>query len=349
MTFASPSETLSCSRGPSPNFTVPPFASGSGDLLVLASPIHPDRDSSLGVVNVRPSVDIHAQRPLPVSTLARESCLFAVSLWGLPPAGAGVAFGPELPPSGLVPPLSFLPTSAAFSAGHRAGLLRPAADHGVRHVSGPSVVRFAAVRKEPPLARPGMGLSYHPGLLRSPLPFPVSGEAVCFCFHHKWLARARVLPRWRHTLRSVSLTCSRATSPWSLPSRRCSRFALPSTCVSCEEHAAGFALVGSSTSGPCSARRVRCVHSTLPPKNARCFHGLLTLLQDLRLTPGSLPRGLAPPTSRRRVAHGRYRVHSALRPRPTTRWHASSPMRNGSVPGLDAFQRVSGAQGARCP
>jgi hypothetical protein len=61
-------------------------------------------------------------------------------LRGPPPRGLsgqrGVAFGPELPPSGLVPPLPFLPTSAACSTWHVSGLLRPETDHGVRQVSG---------------------------------------------------------------------------------------------------------------------------------------------------------------------------------------------------------------------
>jgi hypothetical protein len=51
---------------------------------------------------------------------------------------AASAFGPELPSSGLVPPLPFFPASTVFSAWYLAGLLRPAADHGVRHVSGRS-------------------------------------------------------------------------------------------------------------------------------------------------------------------------------------------------------------------
>jgi hypothetical protein len=56
-----------------------------------------------------------------------------------------------------------------------------------------------------------------------------------------------------------------------------------------------------------------------------------------------------PPTSRRRVAHGRYLVSPALRPKPKTNWQASSPMRSNPVPGLDAFLRGSGARGASRP
>jgi hypothetical protein len=46
------------------------------------------------------------------------------------------AFGPRLPASSPVPPLPFLTTSAACSALALAGLLHPAADHGVRLVAG---------------------------------------------------------------------------------------------------------------------------------------------------------------------------------------------------------------------
>jgi hypothetical protein len=42
-------------------------ASRSGDFVASASPIGSDRDSSLGVVNDRPSVDINVLRPLPAS------------------------------------------------------------------------------------------------------------------------------------------------------------------------------------------------------------------------------------------------------------------------------------------
>jgi hypothetical protein len=61
-------------------------------------------------------------------------------------------FGPGLPHPELVPPLPFLPASTVFSAQGCAGLLHPAANHGVRHVSG-SVVVVAPVR-DPPRLRP---------------------------------------------------------------------------------------------------------------------------------------------------------------------------------------------------
>jgi hypothetical protein len=46
-----------------------------------------------------------------------------------------VTFGPEMPPSGLVPPLSFFPTATVCSTSCLPGLLRPGADHGVRQVA----------------------------------------------------------------------------------------------------------------------------------------------------------------------------------------------------------------------
>lgn len=46
-----------------------------------------------------------------------------------------VPFDAELPRSASVPLLPFLPASAVYSAHRLAGLLHPATDHGVRHVS----------------------------------------------------------------------------------------------------------------------------------------------------------------------------------------------------------------------
>jgi len=102
------------------------------------------RDSSHGVVNDRPSVDIGDQRPLPIASwLVRADCSIRLPE-GMRFVQCSVAtFGPEMPISGLVPSLSFLPTSTVYSAEHVAGFLRPAADHGVRRVSGPRLSRFA--------------------------------------------------------------------------------------------------------------------------------------------------------------------------------------------------------------
>jgi len=48
----------------------------------------------------------------------------------------GATFGPELPHSGLVPPLPFLPATTVCSTWHVSGLLHPETDHGVRQVAG---------------------------------------------------------------------------------------------------------------------------------------------------------------------------------------------------------------------
>jgi hypothetical protein len=73
------------------------------------------------------------------------------------PFQRGVAFGPELPRSGLVPPLSFLPTAAACSTWHFSGLLRPETDHGVRHVSGVQVRCGQHLRSSGACAPLGLG------------------------------------------------------------------------------------------------------------------------------------------------------------------------------------------------
>jgi hypothetical protein len=62
--------------------------------------------------------------------LRRQKCCAST------PGGPRPPFGPELPHSGRVPPLSFHPTPTVYSAQHLAGLLHPATGHGVRHVSG---------------------------------------------------------------------------------------------------------------------------------------------------------------------------------------------------------------------
>jgi hypothetical protein len=48
----------------------------------------------------------------------------------------GRTFGPELPPSGLVPPLPFLPAATVCSTWHFSGFLHPETDPGVRQVAG---------------------------------------------------------------------------------------------------------------------------------------------------------------------------------------------------------------------
>jgi len=95
-------------------------------LAVVCQPgLQPGRTPLLGLSKDRPSIDMSPARPLPASaSRKRESS----------------TFGPGLPFPGLVPPLPFLPASTVCSAQRFAGLLHPAADHGVRHVSGCSTV-----------------------------------------------------------------------------------------------------------------------------------------------------------------------------------------------------------------
>jgi len=89
----------------------------------------------------RPSVGVSIERPL-LAKVRRFRAPKDPPASGAAPTPRGVpafvAFGPEMPPSGLVTPLSFLPTSACFSARYLAGLLRPAANRGVRRVSNRS-------------------------------------------------------------------------------------------------------------------------------------------------------------------------------------------------------------------
>jgi hypothetical protein len=101
VTHASLSKTHAGSRGP----CALPFAAPEGAVLGSVP------DSSLGV---------HSKiAPPPVRMLRVHS-----QVNRSPP------FGPEMPPSGLVPPLSFHPTPTVYSAQRPAGLLHPATGQG---------------------------------------------------------------------------------------------------------------------------------------------------------------------------------------------------------------------------
>jgi hypothetical protein len=91
---------------------------------------------------------------------APRSCPQAGS--GDPAIGRGAVIGPELPPSGLVPPLPFLPASTVYSALHVSGLLHPETDHGVRHVSGFRVRDGFLPRPSPARAGSGAGPARSP-------------------------------------------------------------------------------------------------------------------------------------------------------------------------------------------
>jgi hypothetical protein len=104
------------------------FCRGRGrcDLARLPDPFDSDfvRTPLLGLSKDLPSIDTISARPLP----------------GGPPMKKSPSFGSDLPQPELVPPVPFLPASTVFSARQSAGLLRPAADHGVRPVWGVSLV-----------------------------------------------------------------------------------------------------------------------------------------------------------------------------------------------------------------
>jgi hypothetical protein len=135
----------------------------------------------------------------------------------------GAAFGPELPRSGLVPPLPFLPASAACSTWHFSGLLHPETDPGVRHVSGrgrPAWLASRSRRAAGAAWRLRSGLDRPRGLPgparpRGPGAVPPEGG-------RRWSRRgeasaglsASCLPRWRITLRSFSLAGSCTASPF---------------------------------------------------------------------------------------------------------------------------------------
>lgn len=69
----------------------------------------------------------------PGDPAAPKSCRLPVS--GETCAWRGATIGPELPPSGLVPPLPFLPAATVFSTWHFSGFLHPETDPGVHQVS----------------------------------------------------------------------------------------------------------------------------------------------------------------------------------------------------------------------
>jgi hypothetical protein len=133
----------------------------------------------------------------------------------------GATFDPVLPIPGFVPPLPFLPTSTVCSTWHFAGLLHPAADPGVRHVSGLS---SRSVSPDLPVRRGG-GRSRFVGAsssLPKKLPVrvlsPTLSPGSCVPGGALSLVRRGLpsflldLSRWRSTLRSFSLASSCAAS-----------------------------------------------------------------------------------------------------------------------------------------
>jgi len=132
MTFASPTETLSSLRCP-----VSLLAALPGALKHLAVWLHGRRTPLVGLSKYAPP---SASVPGVHSRLGRCSEELLSGFFPREvPFQRGRAFGPEMPHSGLVPSLPFLPAPTAFSTWHFSGLLHPETDHGVRQVSGVQV------------------------------------------------------------------------------------------------------------------------------------------------------------------------------------------------------------------
>lgn len=111
--FGSPTEPPSCC----PDRLTPASSPGVGPVVRVAPNAWPHRPS----VGFAPSCEGPSARPLPATNR------------GPSPSASGCQSGSP------VPTTWFLTTSPGFSAQRRAGLLHPAADHGVRHVShGPA-------------------------------------------------------------------------------------------------------------------------------------------------------------------------------------------------------------------
>jgi hypothetical protein len=160
--------------------------------------LQPARTPLLGLSKDRPSADMSTARPLPGE---------------VPRKRVASSFGPGLPPPGLVPPLPFLPAPTVYSAPCLAGLLHPAADHGVRHVSGSNVVTLPRATGALPTG------CRHPALAR-----PAATPAVQ---DESWSARAarRSHPRQgvraARPVRSAGARVGVATSARSSSARRC--------------------------------------------------------------------------------------------------------------------------------
>jgi hypothetical protein len=243
---------------------------------------------------------------------------------------AAVAFGPELPRSGLVPPVSFFPTSTVCSAWYLAGLLRPAADHGVRHVSGPGTCTSSgSARSRQPPGRRRFPREDRCRPDRVPA-FPVAPEGFRSGLATGGRAHDRAFP-------GGAVPFEAFPSPAAVPRHR-------DLCPL----AVGLASVGTSVAfpqGKCTLVRlvavvdlrallrwrVRCVGARFRHVDARCSHGLRSHVRvGLPLRPPALPAHLY------RSASGLAAV-ALLSPRPR-------PSRC-DLPGENAQQDRGGAKG----
>lgn len=149
--------------------------------------------SSHGVSKDLPSIDINTARPLQATVTSEET---------------SAAIGPGLPFPRLVPSLSFLPTSTVCSVQYLAGLLHPAANHGVHHVSDLLSVLLQKVRK--PFVR------NHP--FNQMIKRISSDKPYRDNDHPQWCAYPSKCSPYRQPL---SVTAASRVHPLIMPSRRC--------------------------------------------------------------------------------------------------------------------------------
>jgi hypothetical protein len=181
-----------------------------------------DRDSSLGVVNVRPSIDMRAQRPLPVTSSLRRAACSARPRRALGFAGRGRDLRPGVATLRTRSALAVPPGYDGFLRWVRCRFVAPCSrPWGSPRCRTDGSAPHGGVARTSPHARPAgpprEGLA---GRRRFPLTFRSSEEETSGSRWQLRLAHLRVHSRWRYTLRSFSLASSRATSPWPLPSRR---------------------------------------------------------------------------------------------------------------------------------
>jgi len=213
LTFASPTKTQSSLRRPVSLLSLqfPAWRLSAGGSLGRRTPLMGLSKFAPPSASVR---GVHSWR-----RRCSEELLCGLSPRG-PSVQRGSAFGPEMPLSRLVPPLSFLPTSAACSTLHLSGLLRPETDHGVRHVSGVRV-RGPALPGSFGSSRCLRGL-VQPRITRMRWLVGASTRSVRLRGVFV-VVSGRLLPnsislglsRWRHTLRSFPLhsSCSASVAP----------------------------------------------------------------------------------------------------------------------------------------
>jgi hypothetical protein len=108
-----------------------------------------------------------------------------------------------------------------------------------------------------------------------------SEELVWPAVRDCWLTQLGDHPRWCHTLRSFSLADSRSTSPWPLPSRRCSRIWLAARNPSREGRARTVRLGQALDLKALLHRRIRCAVPTLPPRRRPMLPWASLPFQDL--------------------------------------------------------------------